>query len=967
MNKVLEQAIHDEGLAIFQARDRKANLFQKDHWLGRMMDWVMKDPSFKVDLFRFVDVLPMLVDKDQVAKHIDEYLLKKDRKIPFLMNTALKAASLSLARGIAASAIKKNVIEMAKRFIAGVDIDDARDALTGLEARGFSFTIDLLGEKTLSDEEADQYLERYHRLIKTLPKALVDPNVSVKVSALSCRIHEEAPSDSVLDIERRILPLLRLAQQNGVFVNFDVEDFASHGIVYRLFKKLALDPEFRSWPRLGIVVQAYLIDAKAHLQELVDVAKTRGCPITVRLVKGAYWDYQVVRAQQLGHRTPVHVERVRTDANYEELSKVLLDNASVIRAAFASHNVRSLAHAIAYAKSKNLDQKSYEIQMLYGMAESDGAGLIERGHDVRIYAPLGDLLPGMAYLVRRLLENTSQMGFVRLSQQAEENQDVLLKKPIIEESRAKSEDKAPGFINAGQADFTREEVGRDFTTALENVRRSLPFDIPIIIDGKVLHSDNKMSRHCPADHELIISQLSLATNEHADLAVKACAQAINDLNSLGLLKRIEHLNNLADVLTEERFWLASLIIFEVGKSWAESYADVGEAIDFCRYYAEQAPLEIKEKKIGDISGEENFLRYQGRGPTVVIAPWNFPLAILCGMSVAAYVAGNPIILKPAEQSSAIAHALYERMIKASFLKSAVQFVPGIGEQVGKHLVSHKDVANICFTGSMKVGHEIIKLANTVAPDQRQMKRVICEMGGKNAIIVDDDADLDEAISGVIHSSFMYAGQKCSAASRVLPIGTVADQFIERLVLAVKSLRIGSPIDPSNYMGPVIDQEAHVRLLKAIKDIKQDNSLRVLFIHDPMDGGYFVPPMVVEVFDEMHWLMQEELFGPILAVHRCSDLVNAVRIANGTRFALTGAIFSRSPNNITYARENFSVGNLYINQKCSGALVGRQPFGGFKMSGTGVKAGGPNYLHNFVDTKVVTENTMRKGFTPEVSV
>jgi RHH-type proline utilization regulon transcriptional repressor/proline dehydrogenase/delta 1-pyrroline-5-carboxylate dehydrogenase len=268
---------------------------------------------------------------------------------------------------------------------------------------------------------------------------------------------------------------------------------------------------------------------------------------------------------------------------------------------------------------------------------------------------------------------------------------------------------------------------------------------------------------------------------------------------------------------------------------------------------------------------------------------------------------------------------------------------------------------------MKVGHEISKAAHTVSFGQIQMKRVICEMGGKNAIVIDDDADLDEAVVGVIKSAFLYAGQKCSAASRAIVVGGVKDQFIERLVEAVNSISIGSSVDPGSFMGPVIDKEAYERLMSSQEKLKRDSSIKVLQQGQKLEGGYFVPTMVVLVEDPSHWVMQEELFGPILAIYHAPDLPHAINIANNTRYALTGAFYSRSPKNIAYGQESFLVGNLYINQKCTGALVYRQPFGGFKMSGTGIKAGGPYYLLNFVDMKLTSENTMRRGFTPEVSI
>lgn len=928
----------------------------------------MKDPSFKIDLFRFVDVLPVLSDKDQISKHIEEYLLQKNRELPLLMGTALKAASFSFARGMAASAIKKNVSEMAVKFIIGENLSDAKQQLLKLEKHGFSFTIDLLGEKTLSYEEADEYFERYRQLIIELPKILKadpkdPPNISIKVSALCPNLKEEDPAYYVEETKKRVMPLLQLARTNNVFINFDVESFQSHEIISLLFKDIALSSEFRSWPHLGIVVQGYLKDSLEHLNDLIIIAKERGTPFSIRLVKGAYWDYEVVKAEQLGHDCPVFKEKFKTDQNYEQLSKILCDNVNYVRPCFASHNIRSLAHAIAYAKEKKIALDRYEIQMLYGMAEAERKVFLQRGHHVRIYMPIGEMLPGMSYLVRRLLENTSQMSFVKKSHHDHENEDQLLQAPAGNEPPA---DEKHGFKNASLLDFTHIQVRTRFLAALNTIEKQLPLAIPIMINNQNYTSSHHLSKQCPNNKNITISKTELSSIEYANKAVQQCVKIFPQLSELNAEDRARHLQNLGDILERDRYELAALMCYEVGKTWAEADADVAEAIDFCRYYADAVRNELCPRKLGQVGGEENTLTYQPRGPSVIIAPWNFPLAILCGMSVAAYGAGNPIIMKPAEQSCAIAYFLYLRMLKAGFLPQAVQFLPGLGEVIGQHLVSHPDIANVCFTGSMAVGHEIARLANTVSPGQTQMKKVIAEMGGKNAIIIDDDADLDEAIQAVLKSAFVYAGQKCSAASRIIIVGSIAEQFIARLKAACQSMTTGSSLMPKTFMGPVIDEEACSRLKQKISVLQQDEKVKAIYIGETAEG-FFVPAALFLVSDEHHWLMQEELFGPIVALYKASDLDHAFRVANNTKYALTGAFFSRSPRNIARAKSAFNVGNLYINQKCTGALVNRQPFGGFKMSGSGLKAGGPHYLLNFVDTKIVSENTMRRGFTPNVSI
>lgn len=970
MNSSLEQQTYVLGLELFKAiKNQQESIFDKQYWFGRMMEWVMKDPSFKVDLFRFVDVLPVLKTDKQVAQHIKEYLIDNHPNLPLLIKNTLKAASFSFTRGLASAAIRKNVSDLAERFILGANIKDATKGLLRLQEQGFSSTIDLLGEKALSNRECDAYALRYNEIIKTLPNIASypdddPPNVSIKVSALAENLREEDVEGSVLEAKKRIMPLLRLARENRVFVNFDVETWATHEIVYKLFDEIIRSEEFSSWPHLGIVVQAYLKDSPRHVQALIEASKARKSPIVIRLVKGAYWDYEVVKADLFGFQCPVFQEKAETDLNYEYLSRLLLDHTNILKPAFGSHNIRSLAQAIAYAESINLPKSAYEIQMLYGMAESERTALLRRGLRVRLYVPIGEMIPGMSYLVRRLLENTSQMGFVKMSRHDQVAEEELLKKPVAQK-QTENKKTMQGFINEPTLDFTEPEIRKQFAENIQYINNNLPMHVPVMISGVKERSLKTMERVSPNDKNRVIARVDLADVSLADKAILESMTVFSSFRDSSLKERASHLLKLAELLKKDFFLLSALICHEVGKTWNEAAADVAEAIDFCRYYALKVEEELSPQRLGSMAGEENLLVYQGRGPTVIIAPWNFPVAIITGMSVAAYASGNPIIIKPAEQSSLTAWYLYERMLKAGFIKEACHFLPGIGEEIGAYLVEHPLVANICFTGSKAVGHKIMQSANTVSHQQIQMKRVITEMGGKNAIIIDDDADLDEAVLAILKSAFLYAGQKCSAASRVIAIGSIKEQLIQRLVDATASIVMGSSLLPGTFMGPVIDEEAYQRLNSAINKLRQDPTIKLLYQGSNMDKGFFVPPLIVETTDASHWVMQEELFGPVLAIYAASDLEQALKIANSTRYALTGAIFSRSPKNIAKARVEFQVGNLYINQKCTGALVNRQPFGGFKMSGTGIKAGGPHYMLHFVDSRAISENTIRRGFAPEI--
>jgi RHH-type proline utilization regulon transcriptional repressor/proline dehydrogenase/delta 1-pyrroline-5-carboxylate dehydrogenase len=423
------------------------------------------------------------------------------------------------------------------------------------------------------------------------------------------------------------------------------------------------------------------------------------------------------------------------------------------------------------------------------------------------------------------------------------------------------------------------------------------------------------------------------------------------------------LTRAAAIFRRRRFDLAAWEVYECGKPWREADGDVAEAIDFCEFYAREM-LRLAEPSRRDVPGETNAGAPIARGVAVVIPPWNFPLAIPTGMTVAALVAGNAVVLKPSERSPMMAQLLADVLREAGLPEGVLTVLPGFGD-VGAALVDDPGVDLIAFTGSRDVGLEINRRAAVPAPGQDHVKRVIAEMGGKNAIIVDDDADLDEAVVGVLQSAFGYAGQKCSACSRVIVLDRIYDAFLHRLVEAARALSVGPAEDPDTVVGPVIDARARDRIEEYIRLAAEEAQLVLATDVGPLAGrGNFVGPHIVAGVRPDARIAQEEVFGPVLAVLRAADLNEALAIANGTAYALTGGLYSRSPANIGRIARGFRVGNLYINRPITGALVDRQPFGGFKLSGIGTKAGGPDYLREFLLTRTVTENTLRRGFAPE---
>ena len=967
---------------------RQPSIFERRWWDDRILSWAMADESVKVQMFRFVDVLPMLKDHQSVSRHLQEYFEQVNDHLPGAVRMVVDHAGPNTVLGRALSMnARSNAMRMAQRFIAGSTTEEVLDSVTKLRKRGFAFSLDLLGEAVVSEPEANRYRNSYSDLLDNLADDVngwsedtqIDHddrgpiprlNVSVKLSALYSQFNPVDPIGTAEVVKKRLRTILRRARKNMAYVHVDMEQYAYKDLTLHIFKDILMEDEFRDFADVGIVVQAYLQDAESDLLKLRQWVAERGTPITVRLVKGAYWDYETVIAEQKGWPVPVFTDKWQSDANFEKLSRFLLENYETLRPAFASHNLRSLSHAIAWGRKLNVPKRAYEIQMLYGMAEDQAQLFRELGHRVRIYTPFGELIPGMAYLVRRLLENTSNDSFLRHSLAEDIPLEKLMAQPTATVSSDQASEKtsvaaAPVFTNEPPLDFSKEEVRREFQEAVDSVREDFGRDYYLVIGGKRVETRGQLVSRNPSHKTQIVGTVGAASPDDAQEAIDAAEKAFRTWSKFDVNYRAEYLNLLVNALRERRYELAAWEVHECGKTWQEADADVAEAIDFCVYYSQQA-VELLAPREVNIAGEENTYYYRPRGVAAVIAPWNFPLAILTGMTAAAMVTGNTVIMKPAEQSSVIAAKLMEILQEIDLPDGVVNFLPGVGEEVGPVLVSSHEVDIIAFTGSRDVGLEINRTAAETDPRQTHVKKVIAEMGGKNAIIVDDDADLDEAVQGVIHSAFNYAGQKCSACSRVVVLRSIYPAFVKRLVAATRSLKVGLAEEAGTTVGPVIDEKSLERILKHIEIGKEEN--RLVLEYPLPDGlaeqGYYVGPHVFADVDPSSRLAQEEIFGPVLAVLPVDDLSEAIEIVNDTDYALTAGVFSRSPANLKRCVQELEVGNLYLNRGTTGALVNRQPFGGFRMSGIGTKAGGPDYLAQFILPVNVTENTLRRGFAPE---
>ncbi len=964
----LEALIHAKGLDLLnRARSNRSGLLSAAFWSDKLMDWSMKDEAFKVQLFRFVDAFPMLKTPESVHEHLVDYLTQPGVKLPPGLDLGLKAGGL--AKGIMTKTVSHQISGMAAKFIAGTNAHGALPQLRKLWDAGLGFSVDLLGEACVSDEEAAAYQQKYLDLIQNLPlevsKWPANPrmeqdhlgsiprvNVSIKISSLHARTDPIDHEGSIHGLMTALRPILKAAHQRGVLINFDMEQFALKDLTLDLFMRCCEDIPFEA----GIAMQAYLKSGDEDARRIVQWSQRTGRVVTVRLVKGAYWDYETIRAEQQDWVSPVWPKKILTDACFERMQRILLESTPKrsgiggVKVALGSHNARSIAASLAAVEQLGLPPSAVELQMLHGMADQLKEAAIELGLRVREYVPVGEMIPGMAYLVRRLLENTSNESWLKAGFMDHADPALLLANPHV-------------VAPLAEADNTPE-------------RHALSVAHPEVDDGRPFVTEplrdfsDASTRSAFADavrHATVPSVANDGTVAMARDAVTLLEKSFTSWREVPILERAAVLIRAADIMHDRRDQLSGVIVRESGKTWREADADVCEAIDFCRFYAREAVPLFERKRLGRFVGEWNEVFHQPRGVCAVISPWNFPIAICCGMTVAALVTGNTVVVKPAEQTPAIAKMLCEILWTAGAPRDALAFLAGAGETVGAALVRDPRIALIAFTGSKAVGLDIVKAAAEVGESQAFVKHVVCEMGGKNAIIVDASADLDEAVLGVRQSAFGFSGQKCSACSRVIVVESAHDAFLHRLVEATRCLVVGDPSSPGTDIGPVIDAEAAARIKQWIEIGSSEGKVEIQL---PVPAGLeervgkpFVGPTIISGIRPEHRLATEEIFGPVLAVIKAKNFEEALAIANSTAYKLTGGVYSRKPSNLERAKRDYRVGNLYLNRSITGALVGRQPFGGFGMSGLGSKAGGAEYLHHFTVPRAMCENTMRRGFAP----
>ncbi len=509
------------------------------------------------------------------------------------------------------------------------------------------------------------------------------------------------------------------------------------------------------------------------------------------------------------------------------------------------------------------------------------------------------------------------------------------------------------FVNEPFIDFSNPENRKKMEDALKKVRAGFGHEYPMWIAGKKVVTSGKRKSTNPSRPSEVVGVFQDASKEQAIEAIEAANKYFDVWKRVPVQDRVKCLFKAAQIVRERKFELEALVCYEVGKTWIEADADIAETIDFCEFYGREMLRLGEHQKLTPMRGERNYLVYIPLGVGAIIPPWNFPCAIMAGLVVASLVTGNTVVLKPASDSPAIAAKFIDILYEAGVPKEALQFVTGSGAAVGDTIVQHPKTRYIGFTGSKEVGLRISELAAKPSPGQIWIKRTVLEMGGKDAIVVDEEADVDSAVEGTVQAAFGYQGQKCSACSRVIVSEKVYDSFLNKLVERTKKIKVGPSDDPNNYMGPVINESAMKTIQNYIEIGKKEGRLVAGGGRAPGDG-YFIEPTIIADVDTKARLAQEEVFGPVLAVIKAKNFNHAMEIANGTEFGLTGALYSKNPEKIRHAEEDFHVGNLYLNRKCTGAMVGAHPFGGFNMSGTDSKTGSKDYLLLFLQGKAVAE-------------
>lgn len=867
---------------------------------------------------------------------------------------------------------------MGKQFVLGRTIAEALKVARPLEEQGYRFSYDMLGEAAMTMPDADHYLRAYENALGEVARTAGSqggangiygrPSISVKLSALHPRYEEKARQRVLSELKERVLKLARQAKAANLGLTIDAEEANRLELSLELLKTLAAEPSLAGWNGLGLAVQAYSKRAYPVLGWLADLARRTERVIPLRLVKGAYWDTEIKRAQEGGLESyPVFTRKISTDVSYLACAKYMLAHRDVFYPQFATHNAHTLAAVFVMAGN----DRRFEFQRLHGMGQQLYSNVLSReglNQPSRIYAPVGSHEDLLAYLVRRLLENGANTSFVnRLADDAAPIEEIVAD-PVDEILSLKSiphpriplprDIFAPRRNSAGLPlwDVPARQALAD---EIDNVLHAQKFSASAIVGGRAAEGAKPSEVKSPHDRRLVVGRVSEANAAQIDQALASALKAFPGWDRLGGAKRAEVLDRAAEAYERHRPLLMALLVREAGKTFDNAQADLREAVDFLRYYAMQAREHFSgPMTLPGPTGERNEMSLHGRGIFACISPWNFPLAIYTGQIAAALAAGNTVLSKPAEQTPLIAFEAIKLLHRAGVPEDVLHVLPGDGARIGGALIADPRVSGVAFTGSNETAAIINR---SLAARDGAIIPFIAETGGLNAMIVDSSALPEQAVRDVISSAFDSAGQRCSAARILFVQDDIAGRVLPMLKGAMAELRIGDPLDYATDVGPVIDEEAQ-KTLESHKRTMASAGKKIIDLPVPpaLAHGLFVSPAAYEL--ENLTLLTREVFGPILHVVRFAGdkLGEVCDQINNTGYGLTLAVHTRIETTVDEIRARIKVGNMYVNRNQIGAVVGSQPFGGEGLSGTGPKAGGPHYLHRFATERVLSVDTTASG-------
>ena len=871
-------------------------------------------------------------------------------------------------------AVRQAMRIMGHQYVMGNTIKDALKRARDGDNRQYRYSFDMLGEAALTSADAERYFSAYQRAIEQLGRDhrtdavdTVDaPSISVKLSALHPRYLFSQFGRVLDELTPRLKTLALMAKEAGIALTLDAEEADRLQLSLAVFERVYRDSDLDGWDGMGLVVQAYQKRALDVLARLGEIASETGRRLPLRLVKGAYWDTEIKRSQEQGlNGYPVFTRKINTDCSYLACASWLLARREIFYPQFATHN----AHTIAAVHLLAGNNQGYEFQRLHGMGEELYSEVIgEKNLDLpcRVYAPVGshkDLLP---YLVRRLLENGANTSFVNRISDRELPVTEIVGDPLTQnlEIQSKPHPHIPlpkalfGAIrdNSRGLNFDDPSVLQGLKTQLESLPTSDLSAAPLIPGSKAA-KDAPIAVTNPADRSQVVGQWQGADEAMVTTALDNAAKAGPAWSNTPVRERADCLLKAADLMEQKSPELLQLLTREAGKSLPDGWAEIREAVDFCRYYAASA-LQMQPQSLPGPTGESNELTLHGRGSFAAISPWNFPLAIFAGQVAAALVTGNAVLAKPAEQTTLVGHLAVQLLHEAGIPKEVLQFVPGEGRRIGPLLTADPRLSGVAFTGSTDTAQAINR---ALAARNGPLPALVAETGGLNAMIADSSALPEQLVNDLVDSAFMSAGQRCSAARVLFVQRDVAPKVLEMLEGAMQELVVGDPAMLATDVGPVIDAGAQKTLLTHIERMTKEAKL---IAQTPLphwhEQGTFVAPSAFQI--ERLDQLQKEVFGPVLHViaYRGQDLDQVLDHINASGYGLTLGIHSRIEDTVERIRARARVGNCYVNRNMVGAVVGVQPFGGEGLSGTGPKAGGPHYLHRFVTERTFTVNTAAVG-------